>query len=332
MSMQAGFAPAPVLRLRPPAEASSGTVTVVICAYTLDRWDWIERAIASVREQTLPAAQIVLAVDHNAALSARARAVLGGVDVVDSAGPEGVCGARNAALEQATGDLVAFLDDDSWAEHNWLAELVAPFAADDVIATGGWASGAWTDGRPRWFPHEFDWVVGCSHVGLPIAGGEVRNVIGCNMAFRRDAFRLVGGFRSELSRHRLPTGCDETELCIRIAGALPGARIVLVPAAIVTQEVPAARGTAGYFVRRCFGEGLSKSTVARIVGSTRALASERTYTVRVLPSAAARGVGDALRGDVTGLGRSLAVVSGLTVTAAGYLSGTILRRQTARAA
>ncbi|PLS75794.1 MAG: family 2 glycosyl transferase [Actinobacteria bacterium] len=328
--MPASSGAGPVLRLAPGAPGGAGTVTVIICAYTLDRWECIERAVASVRGQTRPAAQIVLAVDHNAELSARARAALPGVDVVDSAGPKGMCGARNAGLERATGEFVAFLDDDAWAEPAWLAELLAPFAAADVVATGGWAAGAWSEGRPRWFPREFDWVVGCSHAGLPTARTAVRNVIGCNMAFRRDAFRVVGGFRSELSRHRLPTGCDETELCIRIAGALPGTRIVLAPTAVVTQDVPTARANAGYFVRRCFGEGLSKSTVARLVGATNALSSERAYTFRVLPAAAARGVGDALQGDVTGLGRCLALITGLAVTAAGYLVGTVVRRRSPR--
>jgi hypothetical protein len=44
------------------------------------------------------------------------------------------------------------------------------------------------------------------------------------------------------------------------------------------------------------------------------------YVTRVLPGAVLRGVADALRGRLSGLARSVAVVAGLIVTAAGYLS------------
>lgn len=317
-------AAAPVLRLLPAR--ADGAATVIICAYTLDRWDGIERAVASVRAQHVPPAQIILAVDHNAELASRARGVLPGVEVVESTGPKGLCGARNAGLERAAGEFVAFLDDDAWAEPSWLGRLLAPMAAGEVVATGGWAAGAWTGGRPRWFPPEFDWVVGCSHAGLPTVPATVRNVIGCNMAFRREVFGVVGGFRSELSRHRLPTGCDETELCIRITAALPGARIVLAPSAVVTQEVPLARASARYFARRCLGEGVSKSTVARLVGTADGLSSERAFARRVLPAAVVRGLVDAVRGDAGGLGRSAALVAGLAVTTIGYLGGTLARQ------
>ena len=48
----------------------------------------------------------------------------------------GVANARNAALEQASGDFIAFLDDDEEAPEGWLAALLAAqqrFAADVVF-------------------------------------------------------------------------------------------------------------------------------------------------------------------------------------------------------
>ena len=44
-------------------------------------------------------------------------------------------------------------------------------------------------------PPEFDWVVGCSYVGLPVAAGPVRNLIGTDMSVRRHLMESVGGFR-----------------------------------------------------------------------------------------------------------------------------------------
>ena len=53
--------------------------SVVICAYTLDRWDDLNAAIASVRNQTRPAREIILVVDNNEALLERARREIEGV-------------------------------------------------------------------------------------------------------------------------------------------------------------------------------------------------------------------------------------------------------------
>ncbi|MBM0227121.1 hypothetical protein [Micromonospora sp. ATA51] len=63
--------------LGPEAPAGPGpalAVTVVICVYTEQRWPQIIRAVGSVLAQDVPAAQVVVVVDHNPALLERARA------------------------------------------------------------------------------------------------------------------------------------------------------------------------------------------------------------------------------------------------------------------
>jgi hypothetical protein len=46
---------------------------------------------------------------------------------------------------------------------------------------------------------------------------------------------------------------------------------------------------------------------------------ERYYAVRILPAGVGRGLADAVRGDVSGLGRSAAIVAAFSVTVGGYL-------------
>jgi glycosyltransferase involved in cell wall biosynthesis len=191
-----------------------------------------------------------------------------------------------------------------------------------VVGVGGTVRPRWQAGRPGWFPPEFDWVVGCTHSGMPRQRSAVRNLVGANMSLRRDALREVGGFSSELGRiGTLPVGCEETDLCIRIGERRPQERILYDPAAVVDHLVPQARGRVRYFTERCSAEGRSKAVLTAMVGSQSGLSSERSYVRRTLPLGFLRGLSDTLRGDLMGLVRSAMLIVGLMTTTGGYLRG-----------
>jgi glycosyltransferase involved in cell wall biosynthesis len=291
--------------------------SVVICAHTLDRWDELQEAVASVRGQSHAAHEILVVVDHNAALLERARREQLAATVVDNDEERGLGGARNAGLKQATGDIVVFLDDDAIAPRAWLELLTEPYRSADVVAVGGAIEPLWEGGRPTWFPPEFDWTVGCTYRGMPTAPQAVRNLFGCNMSFRRETLENAGRFR-------LGYGCDETEMCIRISKLWPTSRLLYVPAAKVLHRVPAERKDVRRFLSRCFFEGGSKAVVTRLQGSGPGLSSEREYTRHVLPAGVRAGLEDfARRRDAAGLGRAAAIVGGLAATACGYVSGSL---------
>lgn len=312
------------------ASRRAPTVSVVVCAYTTERWDLLSRSLESVRAQTVAPVELILVVDHCPELLSRAGELGPDLVVCPNTGPRGLSGARNTGVARACGDIVAFLDDDASAEPDWLAHMLDAYDDPRVVGVGGHVVPEWADRRPKWFPAEFDWVVGCSYTGLPDARAEVRNPIGANMSFRRDVILAAGGFATSLGRvGRRPLGCEETELSIRVVRRDPASVIVLEPRAVVRHHVPGERGRWAYFWRRCWSEGLSKASVSRLVDPRSALASERAYAVRTLPRGAARGLGDAIRrGDVLGASRALAIGAGLGVTAAGYAVGRAGRTST----
>lgn len=301
---------------------SPPSLAVVICSYTERRWRDLLAAVESVELQRMPPRRTIVVVDDDPALYARVREGVPEVTAVLKRGGQGLSAARNAGVAVTTEDVVAFLDDDAVAHPSWLARLAEHYADPDVLGVGGAVQPDFAAGRPAWFPREFDWVVGCSYRGLPIELAPVRNFIGANMSFRRHVFDAVGGFDGAVGRvGTSPTGCDETELCIRILERLPRGRLLYDPLAIVRHRVPQVRARWPYFWRRCWAEGRSKAIVARAHPGPRALSSERAYTFAVLPGAFARSLAEAAAGrDGAALVRAGAIAGGLTATTAGYIA------------
>ena len=299
------------------------TASVVICTYTEERWDTLVAAVQSARAQKRPADELVIVIDHNDSLLRRTTEAFPDAEVVENrTEARGIGGARNAGARHARGDIVAYLDDDAVAEPQWLQELLHPYKDPSVMGTGSQVVAAWSGGEPSWFPEEFGWVVGCSFLGQPDVVAPVRNFIANGMSLRKDAFAAVGPFLNDVGRiGSVPLGCEETELCIRVGKRFPHHKLLHVPTARVIHDVPATRGTIRYFLLRCFAEGLSKEAVSRCTGPRAALATEGTYTLKVLPRGVARGLGKAVRGHVNGATKASMILVGLFSTVAGYICG-----------
>jgi glycosyltransferase involved in cell wall biosynthesis len=298
------------------------STSVVIATYDLARLGDLLAAVDSVQRQTVAPAEVIVAVDRNPQLLARISAELRSVVVLANVEHAGAGGARNSGAAVATGDYLAFLDDDAIAAPDWIERIEAAFDQDSVIGVGGLIEPRWQSEPPRWFPLEFGWVVGCSYTGLPGERAAVRNVIAANMAMRRDRFEAVGGFRHGYGKRGRRSEPEETDLCIRAGRRWQEQMWLYDPAIRVQHDVPASRCRFGYFVRRCRDEGIGKASLAGLVGTDDALTEERAFVRRVLPRGIATGLGDLLlRGETGGLLRAGAIVVGSGVTAAGYASG-----------
>lgn len=305
----------------PASLISLPTVSVVIAAYTLDRWDLTRQAVESARRQTIPALEIILVADHNAALLERARQEIPEITAIPNSGTRGASAARNTGVAASGGEVVAFLDDDALACPHWLENLLRHFAVPEVVGTGGGVDPIWATAAPRWFPAEFYWAIGASYRGMPEQAAPVRNVWSGNMAIRRKIFDAVGGFRDGFGKVGNRPCPEDTDLCLRAAAAQPGGTWIYDPAGRCGHHVPAQRATVSYFISRCFSEGRGKAALSSLNGVGDSTVTERRYTRQVLPQGVARGLSEAARGEASGGSRSLAIAGGVALAAAGFVAG-----------
>jgi glucosyl-dolichyl phosphate glucuronosyltransferase len=295
------------------------TVSVIICAYTEDRWSLLEDCVASVEGQTAPPIEIILCIDHNEELLRRSEQHFvwarpaGAIPLTVVANKyDGHLGsARNTAAEVASAEVLAFLDDDAAAATDWLEHLIAPYSDPCVAAVGGAPLPVFEERRPRWFPREFDWVFGCAYSGLPSTRAQLAHLIGANMSVRRSALHQISGFHSD--NH------DDMDMCLRLAFAQY--EILYEPLAVVSHFVPATRTTWHYFWRRCYFVNLGKVEAFANMQGAAHLGAELAFVWRIMSSGIPAGMHQALRGDLYGLVRAGAMVAGIVLAGVGHLSG-----------
>ena len=292
-------------------DIKASDATIVVATYDPERWPFLSAAVESLLSGSERPSRVVVCVDQNEELYERVRLAWPEVTALLNSGDPGASGTRNAGAKYADTPFIVFLDDDVRVLEGWLSRLLAPLADPGVVGTGGGVVAGWQTGRPKWFPEEFDWVVGASFRGMPTVQSAVRNVWAENMAVRADVFRAVGGFRTDFGKVGNRNSPEDTDLCIRMAASLPQATWVYAPDAVVEHHVPASRASFSFFLRRSYNEGRGKVEMADLLGRQAKLQDERDYILRTLPAGILTGLRGVIRhGDLGGLLRAGAIVTG----------------------
>jgi GT2 family glycosyltransferase len=305
-----------------PAALTTLRADVVICTYTLARWEQLVRSVESALAQTVTPQQLIIVVDGDEVLArCRQEWDAGGADspveivVVANQFAGRLGSARNTALLQARAEIVAFLDDDAEAEPDWLERLLAVYATHpEAVAVGGAPRANYGAPRPSWFPPDFEWVFSCHYTSLPDRLAPVRRLIGASMSVRRDEALAVGGFHADYH--------DDMDLSHRIAHQHGPAAVLYEPRAVIHHHVPPERMTWSYFWRRCFYGNRIKVGVLADLGEAGNMGADLRYGVGVLLALV-----PALLAAVTGrperLRQALAAVAGLALAGWGYVVGRV---------
>ena len=243
-------------------------VSVVIATYSEDVYHDFREAVESLRSQTYDNIELILVVDGNDELCERVHDDYEETDdLLIHCNEEnvGLSESRNNALDYATGDVVALIDDDAVADERWVEELVSVYESRDAIAAGGKMTPRWVAGKPDFLPEEFFWLVGVTHKGFAEPGDEVRNTFGSNISFKREILEELGGFESKVGRQGdLNLQAHETEFCARMRDEY-GRGVIYNPDAVVEHKVFEYRTELFWLLERCFMQGLSKRVMEKLV-------------------------------------------------------------------
>ncbi len=209
---------------------------------------------------------------------------------------QGVAFARNRCAKEASGEIVAYLDDDSKAQPGWLKYIVDFFDQHpDVYSLGGRIIPYFLTGIPDWYSKYFFGLVGRFDQGNEVKRltGQ-RYPCGANMAFRKKVFQEVGYFNTALGRSgKGLLANEEKDIYMRILAT--GKKVYYLPNVEVLHAVEANKFDKDYVRRHSMGIGGGERL--RLKGNSGALLIKFLEYVAKWGYAVVYGMGFILKGQ-----------------------------------
>lgn len=172
---------------------------------------------------------------------------------------QGVAHTRTRGASEASGEIVAYIDDDCIAEPNWLKEIVQFYDAHpEAMSTGGRIIPKYTVPVADWFGKYFWGLVANYDLGKKVFQMKgVRYPSGANMHFRKKAFEQYGYFDGDLGRsgNSLMAG-EEKAMYLKLINHHE--KVYYLPHVIVHHHVEGNKFDKAYVKRHSMGIGGSE--------------------------------------------------------------------------
>lgn len=183
---------------------------------------------------------------------------------------QGLSHARNRGIEESRGDILVFLDDDSFVKSDYLSNLNTQMQKhSDAMAFGGKITPLFESGKaPEWLNRWTYPLVSAIDKGNEVVPFEGNSYpIGANMGFRKQCIEKIGLFNPELGRTKKNLmGGEEKDIFSRLKAL--GMKIYYFPDIHVEHVIPPSRTTREYVMRAGKGVGMSEQMRCRKIGKS----------------------------------------------------------------
>lgn len=194
------------------------TFSIVIC--TDGRAESLRNTLRSLCYQEYPHFEVCVVCGPTEDSTPEVIAQYGGAIKVAHNPERNLSISRNIGIALASGDVIAFIDDDSIPEPEWLRDLAAAYADDSVGGAGGFVYDHLGTGfqsryttANRMGRATIDWAGPVTHLSFPLTA-NFPHLLGANSSFRRKSLLEVGGFDEEYDYY-----LDETDVAVRLVDA-----------------------------------------------------------------------------------------------------------------
>lgn len=186
---------------------------------------------------------------------------------------QGLSFARNRGINEASGDIIIFLDDDAIACKNYLEEVKIGLENNaEFTAFGGKILPKFEKKKPQWMSKYIVSLVSVIDLGHKIKPfPRNKYPIGANMGFKKEIFKKYGFFDTNLGRTgKNMMGGEEKDLFDRLTNG--NEKILYLPDAWVYHIIPESRLTKEFIRKQAYGIGESERI--RIKGKAKDIAKK----------------------------------------------------------
>jgi glycosyltransferase involved in cell wall biosynthesis len=172
---------------------------------------------------------------------------------------QGLSHARNRGIKESNGEFITFVDDDAWADKDFIKKSIGYLETDSSLAVvGGKIFLDYEKEAPKWVSRFLLSLFGYYNLGNSPVNFNKRNYPrGSNMTYRKVIFDKYGGFNTDLGRNGGDLmGNEEKEIFIRIFNK--GEIGIYHPDLIVYHAVPVERTQLSFIKKQAIGIGRSE--------------------------------------------------------------------------
>ena len=298
-------------------------LSIVITAYTVERLNDIYELLKSIKEQTYLHTETLFVVERSKELMEKIRSYgvennVTNLKVLINDGERGLSAARNIGIKQASGDIIAFVDDDVLLYPDWAEKMVKAYTDDTIIGITGPAFPLWEDASMAWFPKEFYWIISCTAWDAENRVKEVRNAWGMNMSFKSEAFEKAGVFSNEFGFHKGPMA-EDNEFSLRIKEKT-GKKILYHPDVRLWHRVHKYRLSLKFIQERSYWIGYSRRMMKQKQAKNCVLSQEHQLLNRIFTRLFPDMVKKLFTNPIVAWRITLVTVMALSLVALGYYS------------